>query len=472
MTETYFDLFGVTPDKLERLMVSALSRGGEYADIFFEYTTTDEMLLRDHEVNSVESTADYGAGIRVIRDEKTGYAFSEKTDMRDLEKAALFAAGIADAPAAQRTAPGLRPVRFTNHYPILQGWDAFPLARRKGWLTDLDRRLSEASPYIRKVTCALAMSITKVMFYNSDGDFFCDLRPMTAVHLTCVAQKDGKSEMLSYSRSYRSGSEMLTDTLRDGVVSYMASRLEPLFEAGRPKGGRMPVVLGSGSSGILLHEAIGHAFEADFNRKGISIFAERMGQKICSEKITVVDDGTVAGNRGALNVDDEGIIGQKTYMVTEGVLTSYLHDRISARHYGVAPTGNGRRESFRYQPIPRMRATYMLDGDCTEEDLIRSVRKGIFVDNFTNGEVAIGEGDFTFYVKSGWMIEDGRLTAPVKDINIIGNGPQALADITGVAANSALDDSTWTCGKDQYCPVSCGMPSVLVSSLTVGGLSL
>lgn len=195
-----------------------------------------------------------------------------------------------------------------------------------------------------------------------------------------------------------------------------------------------------------------------------------MGQRICRKGINIVDDATIKGNRGACNYDDEGVPGQKTYMVTDGILTSYLHDRISAAFYGVAPTGNGRRESFRYNPIPRMRATYMengADGSCS--DLIASVRKGIFVDQFSNGQVKIGEGDFTFYVKSGRLIENGRLTMPVKDINIIGNGPQALSDIEAVACDLEIDDSTWTCGKEQSVPVSCGIPSVLIKNLTVGG---
>lgn len=231
----------------------------------------------------------------------------------------------------------------------------------------------------------------------------------------------------------------------------------------------MPVVMGAGASGILLHEAMGHAFEADFNRKGQSVFSDRMGQKICDSSISIVDDGTIRANRGACSYDDEGIPGQKTYMVREGILNSYLHDRISAGWYGVSPTGNGRRESFRYNPVPRMRATYMESGTASPSDIIASVKKGIYVDEFSNGQVKIGEGDFTFYVKSGYMIENGRLSAPIKDINIIGNGPQALADIMCVGNDLKIDNGTWTCGKEQSVPVSCGIPTVLVKSLTVGG---
>jgi len=233
----------------------------------------------------------------------------------------------------------------------------------------------------------------------------------------------------------------------------------------------MPVVMGSGSSGILLHEAIGHAFEADFNRLGTSIFSDKLGKRICSEEISVVDDGTIFANRGSISFDDEGIESQKTYMVRNGVLNSYLHDRISANYYKTAPTGNGRRESFRHMPLPRMRATYMEGGSAKESEIIASVKKGIFVDNFSNGQVQIGAGDFTFFVKSGYLIENGKLTSPIKDINIIGNGPEALADIVAVADNPVIDNGTWTCGKEQYCAVSCGMPTVLVNKLTVGGVN-
>lgn len=245
-----------------------------------------------------------------------------------------------------------------------------------------------------------------------------------------------------------------------------------MFDAVQPQGGEMPVVMAAGGSGILLHEAIGHAFEADFNRKNISIFSDKLGKKICDSSINVVDDGTITGARGTINFDDEGIASQRTYIVKDGILNSYLHDRISAKHYGVAPTGNGRRQSFRHVPMPRMRVTYMESGNCSEEEIISQVKKGVYVDSFTNGQVQIGAGDFTFFVKTGRLIENGKLTAPIKDINVIGNGPKALADITMVANNLKIDDGTWTCGKEgQSAPVGQGLPTVLIKRLIVGGES-
>ena len=271
------------------------------------------------------------------------------------------------------------------------------------------------------------------------------------------------------SRSFRTGAELVCPEIAAEIAEEAVKGIDARFEASRPKGGQMNVVMGAGASGILLHEAMGHAFEADFNRKGQSIFSDRMGQQICPKGVSVVDDGTLMGNRGSCNYDDEGVPGEKTYMVTDGVLTSYLHDRISAAWYGLPSTGNGRRENFRYNPIPRMRATYMENGNADPESMIASVKNGVYVDEFSNGQVKIGEGDFTFFVKSGYLIENGRLTMPVKDINIIGNGPQALADIVAVGNDLKIDNGTWTCGKEQSVPVSCGMPSVLISSLIVGG---
>ena len=467
--ENYAPLFGVTQEDIQKIIASALSRGGDYADVFFEYSTSDELTLRDNEVNSVESSIDYGAGVRVLREGRTGYAYSESTAMEDLLRAARTASGIASGAAGETARVEIKPMSFPNRYPVLHSWDEMPLAARRAYLQEVNGRFMAEVPNISKVICNLAIDDSRIMFCNSEGNFFCDRRPCTTLSVSCILVKDGNNDSITTSRSYRMGCEMLDGALISELLQEVLEKSRFIFEATQPKGGDMPVVMGSGSSGILLHEAIGHAFEADFNRKGISIFSDRMGKKICSSKISVVDDATLPANRGSVNVDDEGVVGQKTYMVTGGVLTSYLHDRISAAYYGVAPTGNGRRESFRFNPIPRMRATYMEDGEGTCEDIIRSVKKGIYVDNFTNGQVEIGAGDFTFYVKSGFLIEDGRLTAPIKDVNIIGNGPEALADIVEVAADSRVDNGAWTCGKDQYCAVSCGMPSVLVKSLTVGG---
>lgn len=465
----FTDRFGLTETQLKSLVSEGLKQGGNWCDLYFEHTSYNDLLLRDGEVNAGGFHVDYGCGIRVLNGEKTGYAYSESTDFSSLLSAARAAAGIADGQGGGgninvRRLPEGSFYNMEKDWALAQASDFVPL------LKQLDADIRSRDTRVLKVVAMLSWSVSEVMMFNSLGELTSDCRPLGSISVTVVFKQGDKIEKNSVSGSLRNGAEMLSPALFKDLADRAVAGLDERFAAKRPKGGKMKVVMAAGASGILLHEAMGHAFEADFNRKGQSIFCDRMGQRICRKGINIIDDGTIRGNRGACNYDDEGVPGQKTYMVTDGILTSYLHDRISASYYGVAPTGNGRRESFRYNPIPRMRATYMDSGsDGTLDDLVASVKKGIFVDQFANGEVKIGEGDFTFYVKSGFLIENGRLTMPVKDINIIGNGPQALADIRAVASDLKIDDSTWTCGKEQSVAVSCGIPSVLIDNLTVGG---
>ena len=495
-----FERFGVTEEQLRALVAEGLRDGGDWCDLYFEDTSYHDLLLRDGVVGSGGYHVDYGCGIRVLKGEKTGYAYAETTDFASLKSAARAAASIAESQRAtasenvllRRTPPtssGSGPLpltkprvatvfggssrcsaKQTNYYPELSSWEEAEVAGFVPFLQRIEAGIRARDSRVLKVVAVLSYSVSDVLMYNSLGEATQDHRPLGSISVQVIFQQGSRTEGNTVSRSLRQGAEMINDEVLEDLVSRAVDGMDARFEAKRPKGGRMPVVMGAGASGILLHEAMGHAFEADFNRKGQSIFSGRMGQRICRPGINILDDATVPASRGACNYDDEGVPGQKTYMVTDGVLTSYLHDRISASYYGVAPTGNGRRESFRYNPIPRMRATYMESGnDGTREDLIASVKKGIYVDQFANGQVKIGEGDFTFFVKSGFLIENGRLTMPVKDINVIGNGPQALADIEGVAGDLKIDEGTWTCGKEQSVAVSCGIPSVLISHLTVGG---
>ena len=472
--EYYFDTFRVDRPLLDCLVEEALRSGGSYSDLYFENTTYGSLLLRDGAVTSGGCHQDFGVGVRVLSGEKTGYAYSESTAKEHMMACARAAAQITDAPVEVSPYGTANPRRgepnpAADRYPMQQPWREMPMSGFLPFLQKLEQDVRSRDNRIVKVIANLAFQVSDILMYNSFRELKWDTRPMGSVSVTAVFQQGSLAENKSTSRSFRKGADMLTDALIEEISSEIVRGIDDRFAATRPKGGRMPVVMGAGASGILLHEAMGHAFEADFNRKGTSIFADKMGKQICPKGINIIDDGTLAGNRGALNFDDEGIPGQKTYMVEDGVLTSYLHDRISAAHYGVRPTGNGRRESFRYAPIPRMRATYMESGTAKADDLIAEVSKGIYVDEFSNGQVQIGEGDFTFYVKSGYLIENGRLTRPVKDINIIGNGPAALADIRGVADDLAIDPGAWTCGKEQSVPVSCGIPSVLIGNLTVGG---
>jgi TldD protein len=462
--------FNVSENDLRKVMAVALEKGGDYADLYFQHSFSNSLALQDGAVNRAYSNIDYGVGIRVVSGDQQGYAFVENTTMEEMIKAAQVASRIANGSAK------VPPVKidekvFKNYYPILKSWEDQSVQGKMPYLQKLNDRLFALDSRVVKVNAGINDETSYILYYNSEGLLCHDVRPMVIVYGSCVMQQGDQIENSFASRAARKDATFLTDDLIETVAQEAFKKTAIMFDAVKPKGGEMPVVMSAGGSGILLHEAIGHAFEADFNRKKTSIFSDKLGKVICDKNISVIDDGTIEYDRGSVDFDDEGIASQKTYIVKNGVLNSYLHDRISAKFYGIPSTGNGRRQSFRFIPIPRMRSTFMENGNCKEEDIIASVKNGIFVDTFTNGQVQIGAGDFTFYVKTGYLIENGKLTQPIKDINIIGNGPKALADITMVADNLKIDQGAWTCGKDgQGCPVSQGLPSVLVKQLTVGGL--
>ena len=464
--------FGVTEKQLKQVLSAALEKGGSYADLFFEHSFSNSLGLQDGAVNRAYSNIDYGMGVRVVSGDQTGYAYIENITLEEMLKAARTAARIANENSSK--APiNLTNIDITNSlYKVTTAWEEIAVNNKMPYLQKINDKMFAADNRVTKVLASLNDNTSHVMFCNSEGQCYYDYRPMALINAQCIMAEGSRMESNRSSRALRMGAEFLTDDLIDTVVKEAIDKTSILFSAIKPKGGEMPVVMGAGGSGILLHEAIGHAFEADFNRKNTSIFSDKLNKIVCNSNINIVDDGTIPSNRGAVNIDDEGIQGQKTYIVHEGILTSYLHDRISSNFYGVSPTGNGRRETFRNMPIPRMRATYMEAGNYSEEEIIASVKNGVYVSNFSNGQVQIGAGDFTFFVQNGYLIENGKLTQPIKDINIIGNGPKALADITMVGSNFEMDAGSWSCGKDgQSCPVTLGMPSALVSKLTVGGES-
>jgi TldD protein len=469
--KSYLDHFEVTPEMLQKVIAEAMSRGGDYADLFFEHKISNTLGLEDGNVNQAYSNVDYGVGVRVLKGDQTGFAYTETTTLQDMLKVAKTAANIANDPVTFKQSEFTEKT-IPNYYKVSQKWENSTVEEKIPYVQKVNDRLHELDEKITKARVFMSDESAHVLFYNSEGLLTYDYRPMATLVAVCVMEKDGQIENDYSGRSVRQGFEFLDDELVEELAQEAIAKTNFLFGAGKPKAGELPVVLGAGGSGILLHEAMGHPFEADFNRKGESIFSDKMGKSVAKDFINIVEDGTMEHNRGALNIDDEGNDVKKIYLVKDGVLESYLHDRISAKHYGVDPTGNGRRQSFRHAPIPRMRITYMENGPHTTDDLISSVDYGVYVDNFTNGQVKIGAGDFTFFVKSGTLIENGKLTQPIKDINIIGNGPQALADITMAAGDYKTATGSWTCGKGgQSVPVGMGLPSVLVSKLTVGGTS-
>lgn len=463
--------FGIDEELVRKVLRAATSRGGDFADIYFQHKVSDFIGFEDGQVNRAYAQVDLGAGIRVLKGEQTGYAFTEELTPNALIKAAQTAASVAAA-APVKPADKFTPVEIPRLYAAKPVWldvapkDKIAIARRVGEkMLALDKSVIKASTYFGD-------SDEAVLIANSEGIWAEDVRPMTILYANCAAQKNGRIETNGFSRSARRGHEMYSDAMIDEIAKQAVERTMLLFDAKVPPAGEMPVVLAPATSGILLHEAMGHGFEADFNRKKISIFSDMMNKPIAAEFVTIVDTGLENEARGALNVDDEGTVGQNTTLMKNGKLVSYLHDRISAKHYNVPLTGNGRREDFRSIPMPRMRVTTMENGPHLPEEIIKSVKKGLYAVDFSNGEVAIGAGDYSFYVKTGYLIEDGKLTAPVKDVNLIGNGPDSLKKITMVGNDKAIDLGTWTCGKDgQSVPVGLGLPTVKVSAITVGGVN-
>ncbi len=465
----YFSQFGIDESLLNRLLGTALSKGGTYADLFFQHAITNFLGLQDGEVNRAYSEVALGCGIRVLKGTQTGFAFTEDLSETALVSAAQTAAAVADSRA---TIPNpISRISRPTYYGMRVPWETVGLERRIPLLQAANRRAQDADPRIQKVQIYMSDKTGRILVACSDGRLVEDLQPMTTVYVTCVAEDKGRREENYHSFGRRTGFEFYSEEMMNALADKAVEKTLVLFDASAPPPGEYPVVLAPGSSGILLHEAIGHGMEADFNRKGISVYSEKMGKRIAPDFVTIVDDGTCPDERGSINVDDEGIVSERTVLVENGILKSYMHDRISAAHFGVAPTGNGRRESYEFPPVPRMRNTYMINGPHSSEEIIKSVKKGIFAETFTNGQVRIGSGDFSFYLKNGRLIEDGKLTRPVKDANLIGFGPKVLEKVEMVGGDFAMSEGASTCGKDgQGVPVGMGLPTVKCGGISVGGV--
>jgi len=468
----YFEsAFGITDAMCRRVLSAAMAKGGDYADLYFEHTIRNWVMLEDGKVNRAYGEVSLGAGIRTVKGDQIGYGFTQDLTEKPMLAAAATAATIADA-AACAPAGEFVPARFVNHYPLQKLLTTVPLEAKLPLVQGVNDKCFALSPLVVKVSAGFHDEQKRVLTVTSDGIKAEDLLPKSYLYALAVAAKDGKYERASWNIGGRRDFSFYSQAVVDDLAKAAVDRAVILFEAVQPPAGEMPVVLGPGVTGILLHEAIGHGMEADFNRKGVSTYATMIGKQVAEPFVTIVDDGTNDGLAGSLNVDDEGIPGQRTVLVENGILRSYMHDRISAKHYQVEPTGNGRRESYEHYVVPRMRNTYMLGGAATPEDVIKSVGKGIYVQDVANGQVKIGEGDFAFYVSQGRLIEDGRLTAPIKDVNIMGNGPKMLRNITMAAHDLEMSQGgAGFCGKDgQAVPVGFGLPTCLVKSMTVGGV--
>jgi TldD protein len=467
----FFDRFGLTEANLSQYLGAALSEGGEYADLYFEHTTMSSLLVDESLVKTATEGISMGCGIRVVAGEQTGYAYTDDLAPEKITKAAKIAARIASGPARVSTV-GLSALdAHHDFYPVAHPSTDRDLADKLELVVRADVAARAYDARIKQVRATYGDQIRHVLIAGSDGRVVTDFQPLVRLNVSTIAQDGGKLQSGSGGGGGRVGLEFFSDERSPEHFAKEAARQAIVqLEAREAPAGEMEVVLGPGWPGILLHEAIGHGLEADFNRKGISAFSGKMGQRVASDICTVVDDGTIPSRRGSLNVDDEGEPTQKTTLIQNGILRAYLQDKLSSDILKTTRTGNGRRESYEHIPMPRMTNTYMLAGQDAPDDIIRSVKRGLYAANFGGGQVDITNGKFVFSASEAYLIEDGRITSPVKGATLIGDGPTVLTRVTAVGNDLKLDPGIGTCGKDgQSVPVGVGIPTIKVSHLTVGG---
>lgn len=467
----FLERYGLTETDLERYLGVGLSDGGDFADLYFEYTTTSSIVIDESLVKTATEGIAMGCGVRVLAGEQTGYAYTDDLTPERILKAAKIAARIASGPA-QISAVGLTTIEpLNNFYPVALPSTDRDLAEKLELVMRADRAARASDPRIRQVRVSFGDQARHVLIAGSDGRVLTDFQPLVRLGVSTIAQDNGRLQSGSSGGGGRVGLEFFQGERAPEYFAREAARQAIIqLDAREAPAGEMEVVLGPGWPGILLHEAIGHGLEADFNRKGISAFSGRMGERVASELCTVVDDGTLRERRGSLNVDDEGEPTQKTVLIENGVLRGYLQDKLSAKLMKTTRTGNGRRESYEHIPMPRMTNTYMLAGSEDPQDIIRSVQRGLYAVYFGGGQVDITNGKFVFSASEAYLIEDGKVTAPVKGATLIGDGPTVLTRVTAVGNDLKLDPGIGTCGKEgQSVPVGVGIPTIKVSRLTVGG---
>lgn len=466
----FLNEFGIDQTLCQKLLAKALSRGGDFADLYFEYAVSNYLGLEDGKVNQSYGDISLGVGIRTVKGEQIGYGFTQDLTEESMLSAASTASTLCNMKATP-VASSFNQLKMGNYYPLKVDFNGIPAKSKLPLVQSINKKCFDLSPEIVKVNAGFQSTAKRILVVTSDGVMAEDLIPSGFLYASVVAERNGKREQSFYNLGGRHDLSFYSDEVISKIATKSVNNALKLFDAIQPPAGEIPVVLGPGVTGVLLHEAIGHGMEADFNRKKISTFSTMIGKKVAEPFVTIIDDGTNMNLAGSINMDDEGTPGKKTILVENGILTSYLHDKISAKRYGVEPTGNGRRQDFQNYPMPRMRNTYMLGGTASVEDVIKQAGNGIYVEDVSNGQVKIGEGDFAFYVSQGQLIEDGKLTSPIKDVNIMGNGPKMLSNIVMLANNLEMyQGGASQCGKNgQGVPVSFGLPTCLVKSLTVGG---
>jgi TldD protein len=459
----------VDPATCERLLDVALSRGGDYADLFFEYRAGGGLSYDEGILKAASRGVAMGLGVRVQEGDATGFAYVEDLSFDAMRRAAETAAqiakgggGTARVPLARKTIPS----RYELDVPTIDR----PGQEKRALLERAAAAARAADPRISRAEASFAEEVREVLIATSDGVFAFDAQPLFRVGVRAVAEGGGRRQDGSSGGGGRATLGYFGGKSPEHHGAEAARQALAMLDAREAPAGELPVVLAPGDSGILLHEAVGHGLEADFNRKGTSNYSGQIGQQVASDLCTVVDDATVLQSRGTVNVDDEGNEPSRAVLIERGKLVGYMHDRHSARHFKLQPTGNGRRESFAAVPMPRMTNTVLLAGESDPEEILRSVKRGVFAARFGGGQVDIANGDFVFNITEGYLIEDGKLTAPIKGANLIGNGPEVLRRVSMLGRDVELSDGIWTCGKQgQSVPVGVGCPTVKIDRITVGG---
>ncbi|ROR34874.1 metalloprotease TldD [Inmirania thermothiophila] len=461
---------GLDEGALEQALGQVLAHRVDHADLYFQAVRHEAWVLEDGIVREGSYGIERGVGVRAVAGERSGFAYADEVALPPLLEAARTARAItrAGGAGALRVGPRQPAQRL---YPPLDAVSSLDEAAKVALLERVDRTARAADPRVRQVTVSLAAVHEVVLIAVSDGTLAADVRPLVRLSVHVIAEHKGRREQGVAGGGGRFGLPWFLEAGRAEAFAREAVRQALVnLEAVEAPAGTMTVVLGPGWPGVLLHEAVGHGLEGDFNRKGTSAFSGRIGERVASPLCTVVDDGTLPGRRGSLNVDDEGVPTRRTVLIERGVLRGYMQDRQNARLMGMAPTGNGRRESYAHQPMPRMTNTYMLPGEDDPEEIIASVKRGLYAVNFGGGQVDITSGKFVFSASEAYLIEDGRVTAPVRGATLIGNGPDVLTRVRMVGNDLRLDDGVGTCGKDgQSVPVGVGQPTLRVDGLTVGG---
>jgi TldD protein len=456
----------------ERLLSVALSRGGEYADLFFEYRAASGLSFEEGILKAASRGVSVGVGVRVQRGDATGYAYTEDLSWESMKRAAETAAQIATGSQGTNTL-AIQPRAIARRYELPAVSLDVPGLEKRALLERASKAALAYAPEIIKAEASFAEEIREILVATSDGTMVHDVQPLLRMGVRAVAEREGKRQDGSSGGGGRMTMGYFDDKSPEWHAREAARQAIAMLDAREAPAGEMEVVLAPGDSGILLHEAVGHGLEADFNRKGTSNYSGQIGNDVASNLCTVVDDATLLQSRGTINVDDEGNEPQRSVLIENGKLVGYMHDRLSARHFKLTPTGNGRRESFASSPLPRMTNTILLAGPHDPEEIVKTVKRGVFAKRFGGGQVDISNGDFVFSLTESYLIEDGKITAPLKGVNLIGNGPDVLRKVTMLGNDLETSDGIWTCGKDgQSVPVGVGCPTIKIDRITVGGTKI